>query len=297
MIEFFILQCQAQTTASSSFLEKLLPSFVGTATALLVFYLTTIRDKNKEKTKKDEERTDKMSYLKNLLSNVIKLTKQQIENVQEYINKVEENDLDFHLMTLVPLTDYNRAIDTLSKDEYFISFNRFYKEKFDTTKKYERILSNIDYLNAEFIQITEMLKKSQQFDYERKLQFKETVDKTISLVGNFLLSIRQNLHPPFHILDQRFLSFMEGLKDHSDIQYYHDEFIIPINDFCVNYLSVPGNPQIPEILLIAENSRNSKQFFQIIKDSNKETGTDLTKIKQSLVKSLDDLKDFQTEIS
>ena len=114
MIETFFLQCQVQSATSNWFLDKLLPSFIGAATALLVFFLTSRRDRNKERRKKDDERGDKMSYLRNLLTNVVKLTEHQSQNLEEHIAKVKANDVDFHLMTFVPLTDFVRAIDTLS---------------------------------------------------------------------------------------------------------------------------------------------------------------------------------------
>ncbi len=296
MIETFFLQCQVQAATSNWFLDKLLPSFIGAATALLVFFLTSRRDRNKERRKKDDERGDKMSYLKNLLTNVLKLTEHQSQNLEEHIAKVKANDVDFHLMTFVPLTDFVRAIDTLSKEDYFIAFNRFYKDKFDTTKKFERVLSNIDFLHAEFMEVPEILRKAQQFDYERKLQYKENVDKTISLVGNLLFSVRRSMRPPFDLLDSLFLEFMEGLKNHADLNYYNDKFVVPINDFFVNYLSDSSNSVSQEILTIAENSRNAKQLYNIIKSSNKEVGSDMTQINELVKSSLTELKELQKEI-
>ena len=299
MIKIFILQCQLLPTPTNSnwFLEKLLPSFIGSATALLVFYLTTRRDKGKEKKKKDEERSDKMSYLKNLLTNVIKLTEQQSNNLQEHIDKVKVNDIDFQLMTFVPLTDFVRAIETLSKEDYFIGFNKFYKDKFDTTKQFERILSNIDFLHSQFLEVPQILKKSQDFDYERKMQYKENVDKTISLVGNLLFAVRRHMQAPWDKVDNIFLGFMEGLKNHTDLSYYHHQFVTPINDFFVDYLSDSNNSVSQEILIIAENSRNAKQMYNIIKSSNREVSTDIEQIKDSVVSSMTELKELRSQLT
>jgi len=296
MIEIFILKVQSQVTNSNWFFDKLMPSFIGAATALFVFFLTSRRDRNKERRIKDEELDNKISYLNNLLSNVIKLTKQQSENLQSHVNKVKENDVDFNLMTFVPLTDFVRAIETFSKEDYFIAFNRYYKDKFDTTKKFGRILSNIDFLHAEFMEVPEILKKSLHFDNERKLQYKENVDKTISLIGNLLYSIRGHMEPPFEILDTIFLEFMEGLINHADINYYNDKFVLPINDFFVNYLSDSDNYISQVILSIAENSRNAKQLYNDIKASNREVGSTITQIKELVDSSLEELEQLKTEI-
>jgi hypothetical protein len=231
------------------------------------------------------------------VTNVIKLTENQSQNLEEHIEKVKANNVDFHLMTFVPLTDVVRAIDTLSKEDYFIAFNLYYKHKFDTTKKFERILSNIDFLHAEFMEVPEILRKAQQFDYERKLQYKENVDKTISLVGSLLFSVRRNMRPPFDLLDSLFLEFMEGLKNHADINYYNDKFVVPINDFFVNYLTDSNNSISQEILTIAENSRNAKQLYNIIKSSNKEVGLDMTQINGLVKDSLLELKQLQKDIA
>lgn len=289
MIHFFLLQCQQSAPTNSNWLlDKLLPSLIGAGTALLVFYLTTKRDKKKEQKKKEDDRADKVIYLKSLLDNIINVTKQQRDNLVSHIEKVRQNSVDFQLMTFVPLTDFTRAIETLSKEDYYSAFNKFYKEKINSSKTYNSIISNVDYLHAQFVEVPEILRKSQQFDYERKLQYKELVDKTINMTGNILFQLRQNMPPVFQAMDNILLEFMEGLQNHTDITYYNNEFVIKMNDFLVAYMLTPG-VQVPnEILILAENTRNAKQLYSIIIKSNLEVADDIENINKLVNHSLDD---------
>ena len=298
MIEIFFLQCQnISSTTSSWIVEKILPSLIGTGTALFVFYLTTRRDKNKEEKKKDEERGDKVTYLKSLLDNVINVTTQQRTNLNNHIEKIKQNTVDFHLMTFVPLTDFKRATETLSKEDYFTAFNKFYRDKLDTTKVYNSLLSNIDYLNAQFVEVPEILKRSQQFDYERKLQYKELVDKTINMTGTILLRESANMQPIFQQMDKILLDFMTNLKDHSDITYYNNEFSIKMNDLLVSYMLTPGVTTSDEIRLLAENTRNANQLFSIINKSNLMVADDIEEIEKLVNNSLEETIKIKQSLS
>jgi hypothetical protein len=289
MIHTFFLQCQhIAATNSNWLLDKLLPSLIGAGTALFVFYLTTKRDKKKEQKKKEDDRSDKVIYLKSLLDNIINVTKQQRDNLVEHIEKVRQNSVDFQLMTFVPLTDFTRAIETLSKEDYYSAFNKIYKEKINSSKTYNSIISNVDYLHAQFVEVPEILRKSQQFDFERKLQYKELVDKTINMTGNILFQLRQNMPPVFQAMDNILLEFMEGLNNHADITYYNNEFVIKMNDFLVNYMLTPGIQVPNEILILAENTRNAKQLYSIIIKSNLEVADDIENINKLVNNSLDE---------
>jgi hypothetical protein len=298
MIEIFFLQCQNLNATNSNWIvDKILPSLIGTGTALFVFYLTTRRDKNKEEKKMDEERGDKVTYLKSLLDNIINVTTQQTKNLSEHIEKIKQNTVDFQLMTFVPLTDFKRAIETLSKEEYFTAFNKFYREKINTTKVYNSLISNIDYLNAQFVEVPEILRKSQQFDYERKLQYKELVDKTINMTGTILLKESANMSPFFQQMDKILLDFMTNLKDHSDITYYNNEFSIKMNDFIVSYMLTPGVTASDEIMLLAENTRNANQLFGIINKSNLMVADDIEEIKKLVDSSLEETIKIKQSLS
>jgi hypothetical protein len=104
------------------------------------------------------------------------------------------------------------------------------------------------------------------------------------------------MRPPFDALDKIFLEFMEGLKNHADVNYYNHNFIVPVNDFFVTYLSNSNNSVGQEILTIAENSRNAKGLYSFIKVSNQELSTDMTQIKGFVDSSLEELTQLQTDI-
>lgn len=298
MLQFFLLQCKLLSDSASSWLlDKLLPSLIGSGTALLVFYLTTKRDKNKEAKKKSDERTDKVIYLKSLLDSLLTVAKQQSDNLNSHVLKVRNNSVDFQFMSFVPLTDFIRAIETLSKEEYYSAFNKFYKEKIDSAKTYNSILSNIDYLHAQFVEVPEMLKKSQQFDYERKMQYKELVDRTLNMTGAILFNLRENMPTIFQAMDNIHLDFMTGLKDHSDLTYYNSDFVIKMNDFLVNYMLTPGQQVPNEIMVLSENTRNAKQLYDIIIKSNLEVADDIESIKKQIDHSLDDTNKLRKSLT
>lgn len=69
-----------------------------------------------------------------MLDNIIHATTQQRDNLNYHLEKIKQNPVEFQLMSFVTLTDFKRAVETLSKEEYFTAFNKIYREKIDSTK-------------------------------------------------------------------------------------------------------------------------------------------------------------------
>ena len=278
-------------------LDSIIPSFIGSATALVVFYLSTRTDRNVEKRKKNEEQSDKIHYLKSLIKNVLRVTEQQIRYTKEYNSKILEKDTELALMTFLPLTAFVRATDALSKEDYFKAFNIHYKNKFDTIQTFEGICSNIDFIHANLQEIPNILERLMKSDYEQKVKYQGMIDKIISLLGILLVTVRRNMRPPFELLEGDYLKFVEGLKDYTNISYYHEALVIPVNNFFVDYLSNPTNPISDEILSISELSRNTKQLFDVIKKSNQDVKKQFDEIIDALVASSNELAQQNNEIA
>jgi hypothetical protein len=152
-------------------------------------------------------------------------------------------------------------------------------------------------LHAQFIEIKEILRKSQQFDDERKTQYKEYIDKLVSEITTISISINRNPSSPISGLNQIFYEFMKNLNDPADISYYNDKFVKRVNSFLIAYLTTPTNPMSQNILTTAEYSRNAKQLFDLIKKSNAEVGNDMSQIKEAVETSLKELDHLLKDIS
>lgn len=278
-------------------IDKVLPSLIGTGSALLIFYLTTKRDRNKEQKDKLEEREDKITYLKSLVDNIIVVTTQQRDHLSKHVRKIRENNVDFQLMTFVPLTDFNRAIEILNKEEYYLSYSKYFKEKIDTAKTFNALQANIEYLDAQFFEIKEILRKSQQFDHERKEHFKELIDKSMSITGDILLQNKDDMPQIFKDIDEILLNFLTGLQDNSDISYYYNEFAIKMNGLLVDHILTPGTKVSNEIRALSENIRNAIQLFEFIKKSNSAVATDIDDIRNQVEGSLTKITDIRGEMN
>ena len=289
MLDFFLLQASPVTANSNWFLDKLLPSLIGSGTALLVFYLTTRRDRSKEQKKRQDEREDRISYLKSLLNSIVQVATLQRDNLANYVRKITDNPVDFHLLTSVPLTDFVRAIEVLNKEDYYSAFNKHYKNKINAPFTFNRIISNVDYLHVQFLAVQDMLKKSQQFDYKRKLLYKTIVDRAINTTGNLLIQRKESMPPIFKQMDEILFQFMQGLTDPSNLPYHDKKFVVKMDELLVSYLlSAKETPN--ELLVLEADTREAKGLFQTIIKANLLVADDINEIYKQVRSVLTELE-------
>jgi hypothetical protein len=102
--------------------------------------------------------------------------------------------------------------------------------------------------------------------------------------------------PFYQQMDNILLDFITNLNDDSDITYYNNEFSIKLNSFLVNHMLTPGITVSDEIRLLAENTRNANQLFNIIKKSNLILAGDIIEINTLVDNSIKEINKIKNNL-
>lgn len=257
-------------------LPMLLAGFAGYM-AYFIFVKETNRDKEKEQERKNEERSDKLRYFSALVENALRASIEQKDNLEKHINAMGQNNLDFHLMSFVPLYDLKRITEELNLEEYLLAYtNHYYKDRAASIKEFKNIVAAIDYLYDVFVSIRSQLEKAQINDYERKKVFQQLYLQSYNLIGFLMVYFAGNDQQSFAeatLLLQNLQQNNPGNND--DLNYHYTYFFEPFNDFCIQY-TMDGRQMFPEILQLATYTRDGKQAFFNIQKHNDHLKNDLT---------------------
>ena len=278
------------------FLPILLALFAG-GMAYFIFIEETRRDKRKEKVRKDEERSDKLLFFSALIGKVLKTATSQKEYIREHIEEIKKNDVDFLLMTFLPLYDLKRVTEALNLEEYLLAYVNYYSiDRKKSVKEFEEIISSIDFLFLIYNGVSAQLEKAQKFDHERKLKFQKLFENAHQLVGSLMLSLRNDASLQTELIT-RFKDFSDNSKGkNDDLPFAYEYFMVPFNTFCLEYINTiesrisKGEEVNQDILNLATITRNGKQLYGEIKWQNQLLKNDLS---QDLIKinlALDDLE-------
>ena len=292
----------APATAAHTFYDIakdfLLPPFLGIMAAVAayyIFYRETKLGKEKEQASHDQVVLDKLTYFTALLSNIQKTAVEQNKSLKELIAEIEANDVNFPLLTYMPMQDLQRLIG-LDVESYLLSFAEFYHENRKASiKKFKTIMVNSVFLHHIFKSIFEQVQKGQQFDFERKTQYQELYYRAYNTCGRFMMQLeeRPELKARFLAIFDRFQANHQG--DNYDLPFYFDYFFEPVNDFCTDYVTAEL-PITSEFEEIAITTRDGKQLFHNIKVQNQQIAKDFQGDYEKIEHSLAELKELTVRL-
>lgn len=273
--------------------DFILPIAIATLAALMAYFIfikETDRDKKKEELKQQQVRHDKLLYFSALIKSVLENSIQQRNNLNDLINKIGQDHIEFQLMTQIPLYDHKRIIETLDLESYLLSYTNHYNEnREDSVKEFKGIMSSIDFLYDQFMQIIDQRLKTQTFDLERKLKFQTIFESSHKALGILILVFERQDNQHSKMFLDIFKTFRENHPGNNyDLTYYNNSFFSPYNEFCINYLE-DHQPVTQEILDLATGSRDGMQVYNQIISENEIA-------KQDLIEQLEHINQAITEL-
>lgn len=244
------------------FLQNFLSTLIGSGTALLVFYLTLRNDKKKITEKEKHEVENRLRNFDNLITSSISHAEGTIENLSEMINNYEDNKLDFQLLRFAPNKSFERLDELLKNENYFQSF----VQKYGIAKvdEYNKISLEIDYFHMQISELWKMLEKSQKFDYERKVKFKDMSNSILNSLAKLTIRTDTNITTEdIEILSTLLYDFHQKNNDNLTLYDLYDFNRKVLNEVLIKYYR---NLNITDIL---ENIRESSILFdEILKQMN-----------------------------
>ncbi len=255
--------CQIITfLTDKEFLQNFLSTLIGSGTALLVFYLTIRNEKKKSTELREQETENRMRNFDNLVSSSISHAEGTIQNLNEIITLYNTNNLDFQLLRFAPNKSFERLDELLKNEDYFQSFVQKYGySKVDT---FNKISLEIDYFNMQINELWKMFEKAQNFDYERKVKFKNMSSNILNLLAK--LTIRTDNGSPAEDLEKlntHLQNFHQLSEENKTLKDLYDFNRLILNDVLIKHYK---NLNVTDIL---EQIRESSILFdEIIKQLN-----------------------------
>ena len=201
--------------------------------------------------------------------------------MEEIIGIYNENLLDFQLLRFSPNKSFERLDELLKNESYFQSYSKKYGKQ--NVDKYNRISLIIDFFNMQLVQLWEVIKKAQEFDYQRKTKFKDMSNQILNGVARLTITEGTGVVPQdIDGLGTLLVDFHEGLKlpANNNLNYLYAFNRKVLENFLKRYI---GNPNLTELI---ELIRDSSLLFEEIHKQNEAHKTTLDSIKNEMYSSL-----------
>ncbi len=283
--------CEIETAKNffdQGFLKDIISALIGTGTALLLFYLTILSNRKKEKTKSKEEDDNRVRHFSNLVKSSVGHIETIASNLDEMVSEYEKNNLKFQLLKFSPNKSFNRLEKLLKNENYFLSYVNTYGES--KIKTFNNLSSEVDYFNMQIDQLWTMVEKSQNFDYERKKRFKHQVSDLMNLTAWFTKQPHLLEVSDIEKLNSYIKEFYENMKDETDLNYFYEYIRKVLKNVLIKY----SNNEI--VLGHLPKFRDTSVLFREIKLQNDNHKEDLKQISKTLKSTLEKYKNDGSEL-
>lgn len=283
--------CEIETVKDffdQDFLKDIISALIGTGTALLVFYLTILSDRKKDRKKSKEEDDNRVRHFSNLVKSSIGHVETIASNLDEMVSEYEKNNLEFQLLRFSPNKSFNRLEKLLKNENYFLSYVNTYGES--KIKSFNNISSEVDYFNMQIDQLWTMVEKSQSFDYERKKSFKHQVNDLMNLTAWFTKQPDLLEAEDIEKLNSYIKEFYDNMKDETNLNYFYEYIRKVLENVLIKYTSnqtVLGH--LPKF-------RDTSVLFREIKMQNDNHKEELKQISETLKSTLEKYKNDASEL-
>lgn len=277
--------------SSSGFWDTIIGAFVGALLsglfAIWVFERGIKNEKEKEAQKESNRIKRSLATFHTLLKSIIKTTKQQTSDFDEYIEKIKKNPLSNLVPKQLPHASLDR-IQKLSTSELIELFQHL----FLTTDDYLKTVNNLDYLYAVLNQIPkdiESVKGNSIHDLSTK--FIQTRGEIITTCTDFLIEMKRV--DPKHkdnelwkFIDGLIVDYYKGVGDgNPDLQYDYDKLVTPLKTVLI--FKFPLEPVSNEIL---KKTKIASDIIYTIKEFNSGFATDLSTATEQIKVSITEIE-------
>lgn len=261
---------------------------LGSLAAIVAAYLIYLYTNKNARRDKAQEAKDLLIYFKGTVETVIRIAKQQTQNIQTYCEGIKKNDIDLPLLRFIPMYNLKKIAEGDSMDRILIAYIQAFPGK-DDAKDFSSLLAEVEYLHGQFLQLPEEMRLTLSYDHERKTEYQKIYKNAHTLLGEYMLKL-DPMHPTKVGIEMQaaMQTFFDNHTDNYDISYYHEYFFLPMNKILVDAL---GTPEIsPAIIQLSQITLDGKQQFLYIKAQNQVSRSNMEEIMPNLASAIENLE-------
>lgn len=129
----------------------------------------------------------------------------------------------------------------------------------------------------------ESLKKSQEYDYQRKLEFQKLVEKAMDDAAYASINPAYAQETEMKvIINAIILSFYKNKPEDADIKYFHEKFVTPLKNELIEY-----GKKFPEINNLITQLKNATYIYSNINSQNTTVAADFNDLYIGLKENLE----------
>lgn len=252
-------------------LNAVIGAAIGSGATIWALYRTFKNDKKKEEEKRIQFQKEKLKYLQSLIRSIEAGLRLQIDHFKTYAEKIISNPVDLPLLTYVPLNELDRIVNKINQEDYYHS----YLGEFGNTQliidEFRDVISTLNYFDGNLVIIKDSLKKSFDFDYERKISLKGIVEKAMDDAAGLLINneILENENDFWEFINTQMIEFHQKTLDRQDLKFYQENFVEPVKLGLLKFA-----PTIPLAHYLIIQLRNATVLFTSIQEHNKQVAED-----------------------
>ncbi len=211
-------------------LNTIIGAAIGSGATIWALYRTFQNDKQKDEDRRVQFQKEKLKYLQSLIRSIEKGLPLQIEHFKTYADKIRKNSVDLPLLTYIPLNELDRIVNKINQEDYYHSYLGEFGDSQSLIDEFRDIISTLNYFDGNITIIKDSLRKSFDFDYERKNSLKNIVEKSMDDAAGLLINneILKNANEFWSFINDTMIEFHEKKTEYSDLKFYQENFVEPL---------------------------------------------------------------------
>jgi hypothetical protein len=256
---------------------------VGAGATMLALILTFKNDRAKDEKRRLQLQHEKIKYLRSLVVNSIKEIQQQIAGLKAFAEDIEENPITLPLLPQSAQNDILRLVHRINQEDYFHAYLGQFSDTDEMVEEFRKIYGFLDFFDGIIKLIHEALRKSVDFDHNRKLALRKLIEDTQDEVAGLLVNPRfAEQNEMLDLVNSILIDYHDNKTNKSDISYGHEQFVVPLKKELVKYRTL-----IPEVIGILVDLRKATYIFTDIQMQNQFVAKDFETDHASLVEHLE----------
>lgn len=278
----------------STFFINAFGALVGALTAFGVFVLTVKHDRKKENKKEEKLIVQSLHYFSSMVNSINEMVKQQSGHIKKCFEKQREDLLNVQLITILPANDLERFSELPNHEDYYHAYLNKFGYTTENVKEYRSFFFLIDYLKAELHQLQDMLEKSLEYDYQRKLEYKGIVEKALDDTEILYNKAKQadKIAEFEKFLNLSLLNFYSGIVNFSDLSEFQTKFVDPVKIGIGERFR-----QIDIAIKLSGELKKATHIFTNIKMANSDLAEDFENIYTRYKSSSDKLDELTIQLN
>ncbi len=274
--------------------SNVLSALIGAAVALLVLVVTIFYDRLKLYLDKRDERKKRLIYYAALVKPIITYSDKQAEDIKAFAEALQKDPLVFPLLSFSPKNALAKLVHKIDEPPYFDAFTTYYIPYSESVRTFKKITGIAEYQDMQTEQVLEIVKKSQEFDHERKIKFQASFKAAMDLAATSIAQqeMQEKYAKLLDLLDHHLVDFITNRQSPADLRFAYERFIQPVTQGIVKNEFY----QIPVGLAIANHLHEAAEIYSDIIMQMESIRDDFFKIAEAYAKSNENLKKESTKL-